>query len=121
MRCECSMLFVEDSFMLAEHARLALEAAGLKVQAAPDAQTALELFQRDRFDCAVIDIELPGGMDGLELARRLLDLDPGFPIALVTGYDAALCGAPADVPVLQKPYRFDEIRASVCPRVLARG
>jgi len=113
------MLFVEDSYLLAESAVLALHAAGLNVHPVPDAQSALEAFEQRRFDCAVIDVELPGDMDGVELARRLLQLRPDLPIVLATGYDAALCGAPADVPVFQKPYRFEELTSSVCPRVLA--
>ncbi|HEY1138867.1 MAG TPA: response regulator [Lysobacter sp.] len=113
------MLFVEDSFLLAQSAVLALGDAGLNVHPVPDAQSALGLFEQRRFDCAVIDVELPGDMDGVELARRLLQLRPDLPIVLATGYDAARCGAPAGVPVFQKPYRFEEITASVCPRVLA--
>ena len=121
MRCTCSMLFVEDSYLLAQSAVQALGDAGLNVQPVADAHAALELFARQQFDCAVIDVELPGGMDGVELARRILALQPDFPIALATGYDASACGAPADVRVFQKPYRFDDLRAYVCPRVLARA
>lgn len=113
------MLFVEDSFLLAQSAVLALGEAGLNVYPVPDAQSALGLFARRRFDCAVIDVELPGDMDGVELARRLLQMRPDLPIVLATGYDATRCPAPADIPVFQKPYRFDEITSSVCPRVLA--
>jgi len=120
MRCRCSMLFVEDNFLLAESAVDALGAHGLKVQPVPDARSAFELFRRGHFDCAVIDVELAGDMDGITLARRILHVDPDFPIALATGYDADLCSAPASIPVFQKPYRFEEIRMSICPRVLAR-
>jgi CheY-like chemotaxis protein len=114
------MLFVEDNYLIAESAVDALGAKGLDVHPVPDARSAFELFRRGHFDCAVIDVELAGDMDGVELARRILLVQPDFPIALATGYDASLCGAPADVPVFQKPYRFEEIRASICPRVLAR-
>jgi len=115
------MLFVEDSYLLAQSAVQALGDAGLNVHPAADARSALALMRTQRFDCAVIDVELPGDMDGVELARRILQIDPEFPVALATGYDAAFCGAPAHVPVFQKPYRFDEIRAFICPRVLARA
>lgn len=121
MRCTCSMLFVEDNWLIAQSAVEALGAAGLHVRPVPDARSALELFHAVRFDCAVIDVELPGGMDGVELAHRLLQLQPDFPIALATGYDATMCGAPPNIPVFQKPYRFEDIRASLCARVLARG
>lgn len=120
MRCTCSMLFVEDNGLLAQSAVDALQAEGLHVHQASDARTALALFHAMHFDCAVIDVELPGGMDGVELARRILQMQPDFPIALATGYDATTCGAPAGIPVFQKPYRFDDLRASICTRVLAR-
>ena len=121
MRCSCSMLFVEDNYLLAQSAVEALSCAGLKVHPAPDARSALALFERQHFDCAVIDIELPGGIDGLELARQLRRLRPDFPIVLATGYDATLCGAPADVPVFQKPYRFEEVASAVCAGAFQRG
>ncbi|MDR0182083.1 response regulator [Lysobacter arvi] len=111
MRRSSSMLFVEDDSLLAEYAVDALRIAGLHVHPVADARAAIELFVDGRFDCAVIDVELPGGIDGVELARRLRELRPGFPIVLATGYDADACGAPADLRVFQKPYRFEDIVA----------
>jgi len=120
MPCSCSMLFVEDNYLLADSAVGALTAAGMRVRPVPDGPSALELFRTMRFDCAVIDIELPGGMDGVELARRIRQLRPGFPLALTTGYDATLCGAPPDVPVFQKPYRYEDLVAVVCAALPGR-
>ena len=108
------MLFVEDNHLIAQYAVEALNAVGLNVHPAPDGRSALALFTQHHFDCAVIDIELPGGMDGLELARQLRSLRPDLPIVFATGYDATLCGAPADAPVFQKPYRFEDIASAVC-------
>ena len=114
MRCACAMLFVEDNYLLAQSAVDALGDVGMRVHPVPDARSALELFERTPFDCAVIDVELPGGIDGVELARRIRQMRPGFPIVLATGYDATQCRAPADMPVFQKPYRFEDIAAFVC-------
>lgn len=113
MRRSRSILFVEDSYLLAQTAVQALSAAGLDVRAVPDAQAALQLFQQENFDCAVIDVELPGGMGGVELACAMQRIRPGFPVVLATGYDAQSSGAPAHVPVLQKPYRFEDILSAI--------
>lgn len=114
MRCPCSMLFVEDDYLLAQSAVEALSGSAMTVHPVPDAESALALFGHARFDCAVIDVELPGGMDGVELARRIRQMRPGFPIVLATGYDATHCGAPADMAVFQKPYRFADVVAALC-------
>ena len=35
------------------------------------------------------DILMPGGMNGLELARAIRDRFPGIPVLLTTGYSAS--------------------------------
>ena len=108
-----SLLFVEDNFLVASAAVGVLGDHGFSVQAVRDAHAALELIAARRFDCAVIDVELPGGMSGVELAHAIRRRWPAFPMLLATGYDADHVAAPEGVPVIQKPYRFQEIIASV--------
>jgi CheY-like chemotaxis protein len=72
--------------------RAVLRAHGHEVCEAPDGERALALMQQraaDRpLDVAFIDIGLPGGMDGYELARRIRNLPTGREVRLValTGY-----------------------------------
>ncbi len=49
------------------------------------AQEALNLMERHRFACAFLDAKLPD-MDGLDLARRILEIAPGTRIIMVSGY-----------------------------------
>jgi CheY-like chemotaxis protein len=49
------------------------------------AQEALNLMAQHRFACAFLDAKLPD-MDGLELARRILEIAPGTRIIMVSGY-----------------------------------
>jgi CheY-like chemotaxis protein len=58
---------------------------GFVTQKALSAQEALELMARHHFGRAFLDAKLPD-MDGLELARRLLDLAPEIRIIMVSGY-----------------------------------
>ncbi|NND19150.1 MAG: sigma-54-dependent Fis family transcriptional regulator [Silicimonas sp.] len=79
------ILFVDDE----EHLRLAaaqtLELAELPFQCLPDAEAALARVSRNFPGVLVTDIRMPG-TDGLTLMRRALEIDPEFPVILVTGH-----------------------------------
>jgi DNA-binding NtrC family response regulator len=58
-------------------------------------------------------------MDGMALAQEARRRRPGLPVLLTTGYTGAgALEAPADLPLLRKPYRLDEL-AVMLDRVLA--
>ena len=86
------VLLVDDNHDSREMYRAVLRAHGHEVCEAPDGERALALLQQraeDRpLDVAFIDIGLPGGMDGYELARRIRDLPACRSVRLValTGY-----------------------------------
>ncbi len=57
------------------------------------------------------DILMPGGMNGLELAREIGERFPGIPVLLTTGYSASAQDAVRQgVVVLQKPYDLEALR-----------
>jgi DNA-binding NtrC family response regulator len=58
---------------------------GFVTQKALSAQEALELMAQHHFGRAFLDAKLPD-MDGLELARRLLEMAPEIRIIMVSGY-----------------------------------
>jgi signal transduction histidine kinase/CheY-like chemotaxis protein len=86
------VLLVDDNHDSREMYRAVLRAHGHDVCEAPDGEGALALLQQRAFDrpldVAFIDIGLPGGMDGYELARRIRSLPMGRDVRLValTGY-----------------------------------
>ena len=86
------VLLVDDNHDSREMYRAVLRAHGHDVCEAPDGERALELLQQRAsdppLDVAFIDIGLPGGMDGYELARRIRSLPMGRNVRLValTGY-----------------------------------
>ena len=54
------------------------------------------------------DIVMPGGISGIELARKVRDCFPELPILLTTGYSEQVGGSHG-FPVLQKPYEMDSL------------
>ena len=65
-----SVLIVEDDPRIARLVRQNLEAAGLACRVAPDGDTALAEFERDRPALIVLDLMIPGP-DGHEVCRRV--------------------------------------------------
>ncbi|MBC8025631.1 MAG: response regulator [Steroidobacteraceae bacterium] len=86
------VLLVDDNHDSREMYRAVLLAHGHDVRDAPNGEHALALLQgmtsAEALDVAFIDIGLPGGMDGYELARRIRKHPRGADVRLValTGY-----------------------------------
>lgn len=68
------------------------ELLGCSVAPHADSNGALELFkaQPDRFDLVLTDYNMPG-MNGAELSRQILQIKPGMPIIMCTGYTCDFC------------------------------
>jgi PAS domain S-box-containing protein len=82
------VLLVDDNHDSREMYRAVLRANGHDVSEAADGERALAVLDSTAFDVAFIDIGLPGGMDGYELARRIRSHPGGKDVRLValTGY-----------------------------------
>jgi PAS domain S-box-containing protein len=82
------VLLVDDNHDSREMYRAVLRAQGHDVREAADGEHALAALDSTEFDVAFIDIGLPGGMDGYELARRIRAHPRGRGVRLValTGY-----------------------------------
>jgi DNA-binding LytR/AlgR family response regulator len=59
------------------------------------------------------DIVMPGGVSGVDLARRLRNMRPDLPVLLATGFSAAAAEARQEgLTVLAKPYTLEALRAA---------
>ena len=57
---------------------------------------------------------MPGGMNGVELAREIKRRRPDMPVVLSTGYVEAARGAISEgVEVLAKPYELDALEQAL--------
>jgi two-component system alkaline phosphatase synthesis response regulator PhoP len=66
-----TILVVEDEPHIVEVVRDYLKQSGYRVLTARDGQTALSVARHDHPDLVILDLMLPGGMDGLEVCRQL--------------------------------------------------
>jgi PAS domain S-box-containing protein len=109
------VLLVEDNPDVAMVGREMLSQLGYDVKIAADARRALETLETQRFDLVVSDIVMPGGMNGIELARTIRVKRPDLPILLVTGYAGSATST--EFPMLCKPYRFEQLRKAIAELV----
>jgi DNA-binding NarL/FixJ family response regulator len=59
---------------------------------ASTAQEALAMLPASHPDAVVLDVSLPGGMNGIDLLRELKRLYPDLPILVVSGNEEAVYG-----------------------------
>lgn len=108
-----TVLLVEDDEQVLDMAIESLEELQYRVVVARDAREALShLRGPDRIDIMFSDVVMPGGMNGAQLATEARILRPDLKVLLTSGYvgDAANNDLrEIDLPVLNKPYRRDEL------------
>src|SRR6266436_229531 len=108
-----NVLLIEDNPEVANASAGFLEQLGYSVHWVSDAEAALKEVERDGIDLIVSDIVMPGGIDGLKLARIIRDKRPGLPILLTTGYSEAVLKVGLEFPILTKPYLIHELSGAL--------
>ena len=111
-----SILVVDDDEPIRDAVERGLALHGYAVAGAPDAETATAMIARRRPDLLVLDIGLPG-ISGIELCRRLRDVDVDVPILVLSARDQVgdrVEGLQAGADdYLVKPFALDELVARV--------
>ena len=100
------VLLVEDNADVLEVARGYFTDLGYRVAVAASAQAGLDLIDREAdVDLIFSDILMPGGMNGLDLAKAVRRRFPNVTVLLTTGYSSSAQDAVRQgFEVLQKPY-----------------
>ncbi|WP_232629964.1 PAS domain-containing hybrid sensor histidine kinase/response regulator [Methylobacterium sp. Leaf118] len=113
-----TVLLVEDDEQVLGMAVESLEELRYRVIVARHAAEALEHLKGvERIDILFSDVVMPGGMNGSQLAAEAQGLRPGIKVLLTSGYVANLDDGQVigrgELPVLNKPYRRDELARSL--------
>ena len=105
------VLIVEDDPAVLSVCLDMLNGLGYRCEVAMDAAGALQRLETDRdFDLLFSDVVMPGGVNGIELARRARDLRPNLKVLLTSGYIGEnSLGERHDFEVIDKPYQRGEL------------
>jgi PAS domain S-box-containing protein len=112
------VLVVDDESDLLEIALSYLSELGYHGLKAKDAMSALAIvLDRGDIDVLVTDISMPGGMNGVELAREVKRISPKVKVVYCSGFPAETLAdrnrSPVDGPLLHKPYQRSEFAAMI--------
>ncbi|MGH9266463.1 MAG: response regulator, partial [Acidimicrobiales bacterium] len=83
---EATVVVVEDDRNIADLVELYLRQEGFRVVQAPTGQRGIDVVRDQRPTMVILDVGLPGGMDGLEVCRRLRSASD-VPILMLTARD----------------------------------
>ena len=112
-RAQGRVLIVEDDTFVAELAADMISELGFECTITHSAKEALErLAGGDKPKLVFTDVVMPGGITGIELARKLRARFPELPILLTTGYSEQV-SATQGFPVLQKPYELGALANAI--------
>jgi PAS domain S-box-containing protein len=112
-----TVLVVDDEDGLLDIAVAYLEEMGLKTLTAVDGASALTVLHDHKIDLMITDIIMPGGINGIELARQAKLINPELRVISCSGFPAESL-AERSMPVtegswLHKPYRRQEFETIV--------
>ena len=107
------ILVVDDEVEVANFLCVFLKRLGLKAEKATSGKDALEAFNRYKPEWVFLDIKMPD-MDGLEVLKKMKELNPDIKAIMITGKDDDTIQSEARAlgasDYLVKPMDLDEMR-----------
>lgn len=109
------VLLVEDESLIRMILAEALADEGFEVLEAASGDEAAHVAEGAGFDLLLTDIQMPGRLDGVALARHLLQSRPDLPVVYVTGRPESLDRVERRdrAAYVRKPYSPNEVIAVV--------
>ncbi|MCU0324614.1 MAG: response regulator [Spirosomaceae bacterium] len=112
-----NILLIEDEFLLATDLKMTLQEEGYEVlEVFDNGIEALEFYKNNEIDLLICDINIDGDWDGIETAKRLLDVKPAPLIYLTALSDAeTIERAKKTFPAayISKPFQISVLRMAV--------
>jgi PAS domain S-box-containing protein len=112
-----TVLVVEDNPAVRRVVLRQLRELGYRVLEADRAAAAIEMLQHQPVDLLLTDVVMPGGLDGLALARIATERWPTLKIVLTSGFPQARVDSNGEglgnLQLLSKPYRKGDLAAAL--------
>ncbi|RUM89381.1 MAG: sigma-54-dependent Fis family transcriptional regulator [Thermodesulfatator sp.] len=110
------ILVVDDEPSILESLRDILEDEGYGVRCVESGEEALRLAEERAPDLVLLDVWLPG-IDGIEVLRRLREIQPTLPVIMISGHGTIEMAVKAvklgAFDFLEKPLSYDRVIVSV--------
>jgi len=84
---EICIVVVEDDHNISDLVAMYLRRDGFRTLQADDAEAGLAVIDRERPGLVIVDIGLPGTLDGLDVCRRLAGRVPAVPVLILSARD----------------------------------
>jgi CheY-like chemotaxis protein len=111
-----AVLIVDDEPLIRETVAELLGSAGLSTLEATNGVEALDLLNKNGHAIAVLltDIRMPGGMNGIDLARIAQRTWPWIKVIVMSGfYDSGPDGLPGNARFISKPWQAQDVISNV--------
>ncbi len=107
-----SILVVDDESIMQEILGDFLRDEGYDVDVAGSGEEGVELAQKHLYDCAIVDLMMPG-IDGIETMQQLREIDASLPVIMVTAFASVESAVEAMKQgaheYITKPFKNDEV------------
>ena len=111
------MLIVEDEALMRSIIMELVRGEGYEVMEAPAAEVALQIFEKEKIDLAILDLNLSGGSSGLDVLRKMRDVDSEVMAIIVTAYASVESAVQAlqqgAYDYITKPFANDHLKNEV--------
>ncbi len=109
----CRLLVVDDESIVGKRLKQVFSKIGFEVETYTEAAPAMAAMAEKPFDIVVTDLKMDG-MDGMEVLKRVRDINPRTQVIIITGYaspaTAELAQQQGVFEFLAKPFRLDELK-----------
>jgi len=109
---EVKILVIDDEPSVLESFKMILKIKDYIVEVFPDGASAIDSLKKGVYDMAFVDLRLPV-MDGLEVLKKVKEVDPDIEVVIVTAYATEASHANAitlgALEYLRKPFLMEEI------------
>lgn len=107
-----SILVVDDEPIMQEILGDFLREEGYSIDIAGSGEEGVELAQKSSYDCAIVDLMMPG-IDGIETMQKLREIDTSLPVIVVTAFASVESAVEAmkrgAFEYITKPFKNDEV------------
>ena len=107
------ILVIDDEIDFLETIINRLEKRKLDAKGVTSGKEAIALLKEEMFDVIILDIKMPGGMDGIEALREIKKIQPLTEVLLLTGHasvETSIEGMKLGAfDYLLKPIKFEEL------------